>query len=51
VSQKLKGKLLADAPKWQRFGIKAYEAFRTVFFLDRIRHDIKAGDFVRVPRP
>ena len=28
--------MLSTAPKWQRKGIEAYEAFTNVFFLDKI---------------
>jgi hypothetical protein len=44
TSVKLFGKLLAGAPKWQRLGIEAYEAFRTVFFLDRIERVSHSSD-------
>jgi hypothetical protein len=35
--------VLATAPKWQRLGIEAYEAFTNVFFLDRIER-VSGGD-------
>ena len=44
TSVKLFGNLLAGAPKWQRLGIEAYEAFRTVFFLDRIERVSHSSD-------
>ena len=41
--QKLRGRLLSSAPKWQRLGIEAYEKFTCVFFLDRIER-VSGGD-------
>ena len=35
--------MLSTAPKWPRLGIKAYEAFTNVFFLDRIER-VSGGD-------
>jgi hypothetical protein len=44
LTPKLRGKLLSTAPKWPRRGIEAYEAFKTVFFLDRIERVSQSDD-------
>ena len=45
TTAKLHGLNLAHAPMWQRLGIEAYEAFTTVFFLDRIER-VSSSDAV-----
>lgn len=44
TTQKLFKRVLTTAPKWQRLGVDAYEAFTTVFFLDRIERIAQSDD-------
>ena len=44
AKQNLRGKAIPGAPKWQQEGVKAYQEFRDVFFLDRIERVSQSSD-------